>query len=73
MDEMKLKLSTIFMRNFVAKIITDAIHKKLGYKVDIQINKLNIEMMDGKLQLRTDIEASTDNSEVINMLKDIYF
>ena len=73
MDEMKLKVSTIFMRNFVAKLITNAIYKKLGYKVDIQLHKLSIEIVDGKAQLRTDIEASTDNEELMNLLKNISF
>ena len=71
MDEMKLKVSTIFMRSFVAKMIKDFIYKKYRYKVDIQLNKLDIEVIDGKARIRTDIEASTDNDELINMLKNI--
>ena len=70
---MKLKVSTILMRNFVAKLIGNAIRKKFGYKIDFQINKLNIEMVDGKAHLHADIEAITDNSEIMNMLKNISF
>lgn len=66
---MKLKLSTIFMRNFVAKLISDTIAKKYGYLVDIQINKLNIEMVDGKAHLHADVEASTETAELTNIIK----
>lgn len=70
-DEMKLKVSTIFMRNFVAKLIKDFIYKKYRCRIDIQLNKLDIEVVDGKARLRTDIEASTDNTELISMLKNL--
>ena len=32
-DEMKVNLSTKFMRNIVSKLIAKAIYKKFGYKV----------------------------------------
>lgn len=70
-DEMKLKVSTMFMRSFVAKLIKDFIRKKYGCNVDIQLNRLNVEIVDGKARLHTDIEASTDNDELIDILKNI--
>lgn len=66
---MKLKLSTIFMRNFVAKMISDTIYKKYGYLVEVHINQLNIETVDGKLNLHADVEASTETTEITNIIK----
>ncbi len=42
MDEMKVKLSTKFMRGIVSKLIARSIKKKYGCKVDIQLNELDI-------------------------------
>ena len=48
MDEMKIKLSTNFMRGLVSKLISKTIYKKLGYKIDIQLNDLDISTNNGK-------------------------
>ena len=71
MDEMKLKLSTNFMRNLVTKMITKSIYKKYGYKIDIQLNELEIEIVNGKAHLHTNVDVSTDNTELINIIKSI--
>ena len=42
MDEMKLKLSTKFMRGIVSKLIARSIYKKYGYRVNVQLNDLDI-------------------------------
>lgn len=63
MDEMKLKLSTKFMRNIVAKLITKLIYIKTGYKVDIQLNELNVSFVDGNTKVSTNVEVTMDNSE----------
>ena len=36
MDEMRIKLSTSFMRGIVSKLIARSIYKKYGYKVNIK-------------------------------------
>lgn len=68
MDEMKLKLSTKFMRNMVAKLISKAIYKKLGYKVDIQLNDLDIRMLDGDTNISASIEAKIDSKEFMKLM-----
>ena len=52
MDEMKLRLSTRFMRNLVSKLIAKTIYKKYGYKVDIQLKDLDINVIDGETSIK---------------------
>ena len=62
MDEMKIKLSTRFMRGMVAKILSKVIYKKFGVKPDIQINMLETEMKDGKIRFRIDMDGSVSDN-----------
>jgi hypothetical protein len=71
MDEMKLKLSTKIMRGIVAKLISMAIKKKFGYKVDIQLNDLDINIVDGQTNVKTNVELKLDSNEFMKIMKDI--
>lgn len=71
MDEMKLKLSTRFMRNIVAKLIARMIYKKTGYKVDIYLNELDINVIDGETHISTNVEAKIDSGEFMKIMKNI--
>ena len=71
MDEMKLTLSTKFMRNVVAKIIAKIIYKKTGYKVNIQLNELNINVIDGETNISTSVEAKLSSDEFIKIMKSV--
>lgn len=69
MDEMKVKLSTKFMRNMVAKLISKAIYKKTGYKIDIQLNDLDVSIINGETSIKTNVEVKVDSQEFMNILK----
>lgn len=71
MDEMKLKLSTRFMRNIVAKLLARMIYKKTGYKVDIYLNELDINVVDGETHISTNLEAKINSSEFMKIMKNI--
>lgn len=71
MDELKLKLSTRFMRGIVTKIISKVIFKKFGYQIDIQLNKIEIENIDGRIHLHADVEAEMDSNEFMKIIKGI--
>ena len=62
MDEMKIKLSTRLMRNMIAKIISKAIFKKFGFKPELRINEIEIEMIDGKMRFHIDVDGETDKN-----------
>lgn len=63
MDEMKLNISTKLLRGIVAKIIIKNIRKKMGYNVNITINELQAEMIDGEVRLRVNVDGSMSKEE----------
>lgn len=71
MDEMKLKLSTKFMRGIVSKLISKAIYKKTGYKVDIQLDDLDVTMFNGDTTVRVNAEVKLKGEEFNKILKSI--
>lgn len=69
MDEMKVKLSTKMMRGLVSKLITMAIRKKYGCKVDIHFNDLDISFIDGETNISTNVEVKLDSQEFMKIIK----
>ena len=69
MDELKLTLNTRFMRSIVTKLLAKAIYKKIGYRVDIQINEIKAETYDGKIRLHMDVDAEMNSDDLMNALK----
>lgn len=70
MDVLKLVLSTKFMKGIVTKIVTKAILKKTGYNINVQLNKVEVENVDGKVCLHMDVDAEVETEEFVRMLKD---
>ena len=71
MDEMKLRLSTKFMRNIASKLIAKFIYKKYGYKVNVQLNDLDVSVIDGETSINTNVEIKLNSSEFMKIMKDI--
>lgn len=69
MDEMKLRLSTKFMRNTVAKIISKTVFKKCGVKPDIILNEVSVELIDGRVHFYLDVDAEVDGKELLKLTK----
>lgn len=69
MDELKMKLSTKFMRSIVSKLIAKAIYKKIGYKVDVQLNDLDISVIDGDANINANVEVKINNEEFMKIMK----
>ena len=63
MDVMKLKLSTKFMRSIVAKLLMKFVQKKLGYKVNINLHELDVQVIDGETKILTSVEVNLSNDE----------
>ena len=68
MDEMKLKLTTKFMRGIVSKLIERSIYKKYGYRVNVQLNDLDIRIVDGETTINTNVEAKISSEEFKKMM-----
>ena len=71
MDELKLNLSSKFMRGIVTKLITKAVYKKTGYKINIGLNSINVEVINGKACIHADVDAEIDNEELMKIVKNI--
>lgn len=71
MDEMKLKLSTKFMRNIVSKLMSKAIYKKTGYKVNIQLDELDVTMFNGDTTVKVNAEIKLKGDEFNKIMKSI--
>lgn len=71
MDEMKIKLSTKFMRNLISKIISKTVYKKLGYRVDIQLNGLDVNMNNGDVTVKLNAEANIKYDELIKIINSV--
>lgn len=71
MDEMKLKLGTRFMRNIVAKLITKTVYKKTGYRINICLNELDINVVDGEAHISTSVDVKLDSDEFMKIVKNI--
>ena len=71
MDMLMMKLSTKFMKGIVAKIITRKIYKKFGYKIDIQLNDVQIDMINGDIKLHIDADGKMNKTEFDRLMETI--
>lgn len=69
MDEMRI--TSVFTRGIVSKILRKVIRKKTGYEVDIQLNDVTTTIQNGKTHLHIDIDAELDKDELIKVLKNM--
>lgn len=71
MDELKLNLTTDFMKNIVAKLITLAIRKKTGYDISVLLNEIHITSSKGKIRIHANVDAETSNESFVKLVKTI--
>lgn len=69
MDELKINLSSKLMRGIIKRLIAKNLEKKLGYKIDVQLNELKINVIDGMVQLHVDIDGEIEASEFMKIIK----
>lgn len=67
MDEVKIMSG--FTRGLVSKILQGVICKKLGCKINLQINGLSATIVDGKVQIHADVDGEMDKNELTKLLK----
>ena len=71
MDIMKLKLTSKLMRSVVSKLIERSIRKKFGYKVNIQLDDLDINAIDGNVVIKVNAEATMDSKQFNEIMKKV--
>ena len=71
MDELKLNLSSKFMRGIVTKLISKTVYKKTGYKIGIELNNINVEVINGRAHIHINADAEIDNDELMKIVRTI--
>ena len=71
MDMFMLKLSTKFIKGTVAKVLSKSIYKKLGYKIDIQLNDIRIDNVDGDVKFHIDVDGKMNKTEFNRLMGDL--
>jgi hypothetical protein len=69
MDELKFILSTKFMKNLVAKMITKAIYKKTGYDINVRLNKIEVVTIDGRVHIHADVDGDINSEDFVDIIK----
>lgn len=67
MDEMMIKLRSGFMRKIVAKLLSTAIFTKLGCRVDILIDKLEFESVNGETNVSLAVDLKLPSAEFVKI------
>ena len=65
---MKIKLGSKFMKGLVSKIITSTIRKKLGYKVDVNVEGFSVEIDGSDVRVNANVTANMKYSELTNII-----
>ena len=71
MDIMKLKLTSKLIRSVASKLIERSIRKKFGYKVNIQLDDLDINAIDGNVVIKVNAEATMDSKQFNEIMKKV--
>lgn len=71
MDEMRLKLTTKFMKGILAKLMSRSIRKKYGYKIDIRINDIDMDMFNGQTSIHLDVDLNLGSEDFKKLMKSI--
>lgn len=71
MDEMRMKLSTKFMKSMVSKLLKRAIYKKFGYKVDIQLDDLDLWVINGDTKINLNVGIQLKSEEFMKIMKSL--
>ena len=69
MDELKIAINSAFMKRIIKTVLSKVIEKKLGYKIDIQINEIIADVSGGGVKLHLDIDGQTTTDELSKLLK----
>lgn len=67
MDEMKIKSS--LMRGMLSKMISNLVFNKLGCKIGVQLEDIDVKIIDGQAHIHLDTNATMDVRELTKLTK----
>ena len=70
MDELKMNLSTKWLKDIVTKLISKVVSEKLGYKVCVELSEVHITTTENnELRLHLNGSAVMDMAELAKLAK----
>ena len=69
MDELKIAINSAFMKRIVKTVLSNVIEKKLGYKIDIQLNEIKADVTGGVVKLHLDMDGQMTTDDLGKLLK----
>ena len=66
-----MKITSKFTTSLLSKVVEMALSKKLGYKVDIQINDIEATIDNGKAHVHVNIDAEVNSNDFTKIIKNI--
>ena len=66
-----MKISSKFTTSLLSKVVGMALSKKLGHKIDIQINDIEATIDDGKTHVHVNMDAEMNSDELTKVMKNI--
>lgn len=67
MDE--VKISSPFLTDIISKLIKGKLQKKLGYKIDINLNDVKADFSDGKIHAHLDVDCGIEEDVLKRILE----
>jgi predicted phosphoadenosine phosphosulfate sulfurtransferase len=71
MDDMDLKFKGGWMSTVISKLVTKYLQKKLGYKININFNELDVNYENGETVIKTQVEIKLDKGQFKKIMKDM--
>ena len=69
MDEMTIKLRSGFLKKTLSNILSNALYKKIGYKIDISIDKLEVDHHDSETSVSAGVDLKLNSGEFFKIMK----
>ena len=71
MDEMKLNLSSRWMRKLASKLIVKFIKKQFEIDTELELDKLKFTYVDGDVVIKTELELRVNKHDAKKLLSKI--
>ena len=69
MDEMTIRLRSGFLKKALSNILSNALYKKIGYRVDMSIDKLEVDHHDSETSVSAGVNLKLNSSEFFKIVK----
>lgn len=65
-----MKIVSKFTNGIISKMINMVLRRKLGYEINIQLNRITVTIIEGKIHVHLDADAELEKEELMTILKE---